>query len=273
MIFDPMESLVPRPWKQTVLGAAFVACSPMAVLSQGLEIVPLDLDVAGEGELVRAAFASADAAPVFSGALIESSGILPAAVRASAALPQPSIILGTIAPGQEEEFGIETLMPATVEQVAFDMDDMDARAALRAENPELFRQLIEEGHMDPAPDQLNRVLQVELSRMNCYRSGIDGAWGPGSRRSVTSYFEQLASVSWPDQNPSNDLFRAIMINGDVACPTPVAAPRAATTQRRTTTTTTTRRATAPRPAAPAPAPAPAPAAKPQITIGGSGVFR
>ena len=27
-------------------------------------------------------------------------------------------------------------------------------------------------------------LQTELARMNCYRSRIDGDWGPGSRRSV-----------------------------------------------------------------------------------------
>ncbi|WP_052249798.1 hypothetical protein [Tateyamaria sp. ANG-S1] len=259
-------------WKHKFGSAACAVLFPVVVSAQGLEIVPLDLDVAEEGALVRTAFVAQDAAPVFGTPLIETAGIVPVAVRTAANLPQPSIILGTIEAGQEAEFGIETLLPATVTQVAFALDDLDARAAMRANDPDLFRQLIEEGHLDPEPDQLNRVLQVELQRMNCYRSGIDGAWGPGSRRSVASYFDQLTSVSWPDQNPSNDLFRAIMINGDVACPTPVAAPRATTPRRTTTSTTTTRRATTtPRPA-PTPAPA-APAVKPQISIGGSGVFR
>ena len=265
---------VTRMWRRAKFGLAAALVAPSPALSQGLEIQPLNLDVAGEGELVLAALPAASTTPVFSGALIENAGALPSAVLVSAALPQPSIILGVIAAGQEEEFGIETLMPATVEQVSFEMDDLAAREAMRAEDPDLFRQLIEEGHMDPEPDQLNRVLQVELKRMNCYRSGIDGAWGPGSRRSVASYFDQLASVSWPDQQPTNELFRAIIINGDVACPTPVAAPRATTNTRRTTTTTNSRPANNSRPAAPAPKPA-APAAKPkpQISIGGSGVFR
>ncbi|MFL4472318.1 hypothetical protein ACERZ8_21430 [Tateyamaria armeniaca] len=195
------------------------------------------------------------------------------AARAAAGLPQPSIIIGLIAPGQEEEFGLESLLPGTVDAMGFALDDLAAREALRESDPEMFRRLIEEGHLDPGSDELNRVLQIELSRMNCYRSGIDGAWGPGSRRSVGEYFEQLASVDWPDQAPTQELFRAIMLNGDVACPTPVAAA-----PRRTTPTTsrpaTTRTQTAPRAAAPAPArTAPAAKPKPKLSIGGSGVLR
>ncbi|WP_299154016.1 hypothetical protein [uncultured Tateyamaria sp.] len=247
--------------------------SPVFGFAQGLDIQPIGIELASEGdELVLAALPSATTGPVFSG-LIESAGVVQAAVRTPGTLPKPSIILGVIGAGQEEEFGIERLLPATVEEVAFSVDDLAAREAMRAENPDLFRRLIEEGHLDPEADQLNRALQIELARMNCYRSGIDGAWGPGSRRSVGEYFQQLASVTWDDPQPSNSLFRAIIINGDVACPTPVAAARPAPTPRATTTqrTTTTRRAPVPAPRAAAPAPAAKP--KPKLSIGGSGVFR
>ena len=253
--------------------AAIAVCAAPVVLAQGLEIAPIGFDVADEDDnLVLAAFAAPNDAPLLG--LIQG-GAVPAAVQVSAGLPQPSIILGLIAPGQEDAFGLERLLPATVQQVGFSLDDLTAREAMRESDPILFRRLIEEGHLDPDADNLNRALQIELARMNCYRSGIDGAWGPGSRRSVGEYFAQLASVNWPDQAPTNDLMRAIILNGEVACPTPVAAapaPRATTTRSTTTRATTTRRATTPRAAAPKPA---APAAKPKrkLSIGGSGVLR
>jgi len=252
---------------------AAIALLPAPVaLAQGLEIAPIGFDLADDGEnLVQAAFAAPGTAPVFEDV---QSGATPAAARIAVGLPQPSIIIGLIAPGREEEFGLETLLPGTVDELGFAIDDLAAREALRASNPELFRRLIQEGHLDPASDELNRVLQIELARMNCYRSGIDGAWGPGSRRSVTAYFAQLASVDWPDQAPTQQLYRAILLNGDVACPSPVAAPRATTTSTRSTTQrATTRRQTAP---APAPAPraaAPAAKPKPKLSLGGSGILR
>lgn len=256
---------------RTVLKAAVAAivvqAAPFAH-AQGLEIAPIGIDIVDGDGLVLAAFPAVASTPVFGGLQI---GATPAAAQVAVGLPQPSIILGVIAPGQEDAFGLATLLPATVEQVAFSIDDLTARAALRASNPDLFRRLVEEGHMDPDATELNRVLQTELARMNCYRSGIDGAWGRGSRGSVDEYFAQLASVDWPDPEPSSELFRAILLNGDVQCPTPVAAapvPRAATTSTPRTAATPA----APRPAAPAPAPA-APAAKPRLSIGGSGVLR
>jgi hypothetical protein len=228
-----------------LLAALVVQAAPVAH-AQGIEIAPIGIDLADDGDnLVLASFAAPNTAPVFEAFQL---GVTPVAARVSAGLPQPSIIVGLIAPGQEEEFGLES------------------REALRESDPEMFRRLIEEGHLDPEADQLNRVLQSELARMNCYRTRIDGAWGPGSRRSVGEYFTELASVEWPDAAPTQDLFRAIILNGDVTCATPVAAAPRATTPRATQTQ--------PRAAAPAPAPAPAaPAAKPKLSIGGSGVLR
>lgn len=245
---------------------AAVALNPVPVaLAQGLEIAPIGFDVADQGDdLVLAAFAP-DAAPVFDGV---RTGTAPAAARVSAGLPRPSIILGLITPGQEEDFGLENLLPATVEQFAFALDDLAAREALRESDPILFERLVNEGHLDPDAGALPTVLQTELARMNCYRAGIDGLWGPGSRRSVGEYFDQLASVEWPDQAPTFELFRAIILNGDVACsaPQPVAAAPARATPTRTTQSRPA--TTQARPAAPAPKPA-APAAKPRRTLSGS----
>ena len=253
-----------------LLAALAVQAAP-PVRAQGLEIAPIGIDLADDGDnLVLAAFAAAGNAPLIEGVQL---GATPVAARVSAGLPQPSIIVGVIEAGREAEFGLATLLPATVAKFGFSLEDLEAREALRESNPDLLRRLAEGGYLDPEEDRLARVLQTELARMNCYRSGIDGAWGRGSRRSVGEYFAQLASVSWPDQAPTPELLRAIIINGDVACPTPAAVVRPAPTPR---ATTATRRTTQPRAAAPAPAPA-APAAKPKpkpkLSIGGSGVLR
>jgi hypothetical protein len=271
------EGHIMRGWRTVVFaltGVALLGATPQAALTQGLEIQPLSLDLAPQGEqLVLAALPAAGAAPVVSGALRQDFAAVPAAVRPSEQLPLPSIILGYIAPEQEEEFGLDRLLPATVEQIAFALDDLEAREALRARDPELFRRLVEEGHLDPEAAQLNRILQTELLRMRCYRSTIDGQWGRGSRRSVTSYFSQLENVSWPDQQPTNDLFRAILINGDVVCAT---APRQTTQSATRTTRRTSGSSQTARPATPAPAPAPAPAKKPAVKIDpgiGIGIFR
>jgi len=263
-----------RTFVFAVSGVVLFSAAPQAGLTQGLDIQPLSLDFAPQGEqLVLAALPAADAAPVVRGAAQQGIAAVPAAVRPSDQLPLPSIILGFIAPEQEEEFGLDRLLPATVEQIAFALDDLEAREALRARDAALFKRLVEEGHLDPEAGQLNRILQTELLRMRCYRSTIDGQWGRGSRRSVTSYFSQLDNVSWPDQRPTNDLFRAILINGDVVCAT-------ATRQTTRSSTRTTRRSSGSsqtsRPAAPAPAPAPAPAKKPAVKIDpgiGIGIFR
>lgn len=264
-------SVAIRSCRHAVMGLALACLSPLPVLSQGLDIQPISLDVAGDSNLVLAALPVAGGAPVFGSSLNETPGIVPVAVRRAAALPQPSIILGLIAPGEEEAFGVERLLPATVQEIAFELDDLAAREDLRARDPDLFRRLIEEGHLDPAPDQLNRVLQTELSRMNCYRSGIDGAWGPGSRRSVAAYFDELQTVSWPDQDPSAELFRQIILNGDVTCPVPVAVAPSAPAPSTNRAATSTRA-----PAAAAPAPAQAPQSnRPTLSNGlsGVGVFR
>ncbi len=246
--------------------------------AQSLSATSIEIDISGtetgaEPFLIAAYLPQTGVAPTVNGF---DQTVTRVAFSADAGLPAPSIILGRVEAGQEDVFGIETLMPATIEQIGFDYTNLEARIALRADNPELFRKLIEQGHVDPPADQLNRVLQTELARMNCYRSGIDGAWGPGSRRSVAAYYDEIEGANESDQEPSVDLFRTMILREDVACPTPVAAaPSAATTTRRTTASqparTASRPATTSRPATVA---AQKPASTPKITTGaGIGVFR
>lgn len=245
---------------------------PGSVFAQGLDIEPIAIDISeDQDQLVLAALPMADQGPIFSRDITSSAGTVRAAVRQPGTLPKPSIILGLIAPGAEADFGVERLLPATVNQISFSWDDLAARESLRADDPDLFGRLVSEGHIDPDPDQLSRVLQTELQRMNCYRSGIDGLWGGGSQRSVMEYFDQLASVSWDDPAPTFELFRALLLNGDVECPTPAvaatsrAAPSAPASNRTPQRTTPARTAPAAKPAAPAP--------KPKLSIGAQGVFR
>lgn len=243
-----------------------VACAGVVVCAgplgaQEFAAAPIALDIAPDGGdapiLVVALTTRAATPPVIAGL---GGGPRLASLTAEG-LPQPSIIIGRIEPGQEAAFGIETLLPESVAALAFGWRDLEAREALRARDPELFAQLVSEGHLDPPADELAVALQTDLARMNCYRSGIDGLWGPGSRRSVGEYFDQLGTDA-PGVNATPAVYRAMMLGGDVACPTPVARqPAPAPVQ------TTTNRAPSSPPAAPAPQSV-------QPTFGlGSGVVR
>ncbi|MEM6758930.1 MAG: hypothetical protein AAF601_05575 [Pseudomonadota bacterium] len=258
--------------KQVLVVSALAGLLSGSAFAQSFSAEPIAFDLSdeladGSPVLIAAYEPTPDARPSFAGAGSDRS-----AAVTNAGLPAPSIILGRVEPGREADFGIETLLPDTVAQLGFAFDDLETRVAMRDSDPDLFRQLLEQGHIDPPADQLNVALQTELKRMNCYRSTIDGLWGRGSARSVGEYFgERADGASWPDQQPSMQLFRAIIAVPDVACEAPVAAAPA----RTTTTRSTQQRTTTTRPTpAPAPAPAPKPANKPRISGGGGiGVFR
>lgn len=259
--------------RHITFGLAGLCTLASGVWAQSFDADPIGFDLGDDasGNVLIAAYQPpSDAAPSFA-----APGAGQDAVAVANGLPAPSIVLGRIEPGREADFGITTLLPETVAQMAFAFDDVEKRVAMRGDDPDMFRMLIEQGHIDPPTDRLNVALQSELQRMNCYRSGIDGLWGRGSARSVADYFgERDDGAQWPDQDPSVELFRTIILYPDVRCTAPVAAapaPRATTTRSTSTRTTTpTRRA-----ATPAPAPKPAsPARKPTISSGGGiGVFR
>lgn len=196
-------------------------------------------------------------------------------------LPQPSILIGFVVDEAVPTFDVAPEeIAAAVSGAELSFDNLEARQSMREQDAELFAGLVAGGAFDPPTAELATALQIELQRMNCYTSRIDGDWGPGSRRSVARYYEQIGEAA-PSQEADVEIFRQIVMRDDVTCPEIVAAPA----PRRATTTTTTRtqprqQAAAPRRAAPAapraaPAPAPAPAA-PARTMSrttGTGVFR
>ena len=192
-------------------------------------------------------------------------------------LPAPSILVGRAplpvpdAPNVPDD-------PIT--GTAFGFEDPETREALRAQDAGLFAGLVETGAFDPPEAELSRALQIELQRINCYTSGIDGAWGPGSRRALLQYYDQIGQ-SPPSDDATLATYRAIIASdADIRCPeaapaTPAqpvaqAAPRAAAQSQRTAT---------PAPARVAPPPTQTPRVPEQParrTInqsGGTGVFR
>jgi hypothetical protein len=133
--------------------------------------------------------------------------------------PEPSIIVGLIE-NTAATFGTvdDTAPEVTSNEIAF--DNLDARRAFKAQDPELFAALVDSGAFDPPDAQLARVLQTELARMGCYRAAIDGDWGNGSRAAVDRYFAELEGVEPVGRDPSVDLYRQVILRDDVACPEP-----------------------------------------------------
>lgn len=195
------------------------------------------------------------------------------AVPGVGGLPTPSVIVGVIA--TEASFGTVTEDGGSLSGSEFDYSNLDARRAMRAENPDLFASLIETGAFDPPPSEVVIAIQTELTRMECYNRGIDGSWGSGSEAGLRRFYEQIDATP-ENLQPTLASFRQLLVQDDVVCP-PVAvaapaAPRATTAAApRRNTAPAAPRATAPRAAAPAPAPA-----APTRTINrsvGTGVFR
>ena len=228
----------------------------VSVRAQSFQLEPITLDISANSASsnsdleLQVAYTPLAIPP----RLARSPGSTPNAVRTIQGRPQPSIIIGLIDPGAEASFGVDGLLTSTIARYQFNFDDRETREALRSSDPDLFRDLVEGGHVDPPDNQLVTALQTELARMKCYRSGIDGQWGGGSRGSVNRYFKALDNgTNWSERDPSNTLFRAILINGDATCQVAAASsPSTARTRRQNTS----QPATTPQPSTPRPSNAP-----------------
>jgi Caspase domain len=208
---------------------------------------------------------------ILAAAPVRSTTVRP--VPGAGGLPRPSVILGEAA----TLAALETPAPDQPPAQTLDYTDITARSAAKAADPAEYDRLILAGSYDPPPDQLPVAVQTELKRMGCYRGGIDGQWGPGSRRALQLYFDTLQAAT-TTQEPTIEVFHQLLQKDDVACPVPVAAapaPAAATTTRNTTRATTQAAPTTRRqPAAAAPAPAaPATTGRRIRTNSGTGAFR
>jgi len=102
---------------------------------------------------------------------------------------------------------------------------------------------------DPAPvvdlEEQRRSLaaraQTELQRLGCYRSAIDGDWGPKSARALLRYYAEQKLT--PDETePTESLINLLAGETTVVCKTTVkAAPAVAPAKKKTTTAAPTPR--------------------------------
>lgn len=232
-------------------------------MAQPLVITPLPSDQVIEAVEAPVLQAAPQAAPVIA--------LPPEDAPRRAGLPQPSIIVGDMA-------ALAGLDPRGPLGLPF-----AARETIRQRDGALFDRLLGRGAFDPDDDRLAEAIQTELSRMECYSGGIDGAWGAGSGRAVERWEEAADTDAGND--PQMPLFRAIARSANLRCAAvaaPVAQPARTTPARATPARTTPARAaggqaaparqTARQPAQPAQS---APAAPRQInpSLMGSGQFR
>jgi hypothetical protein len=171
-----------------------------------------------------------------------------AALPVATGMPEPSILVGLI----------EGVTDAALEEEpddesnALDFTNTAGVRRLKVSNPDLFASLLNSGAFDPPPPALASALQGELATMNCYRMRVDGDWGNGSRRAANAYFDEVKPEEPTSPEATTDLFRLILREEVVRCPTPrVAAPapaRSTSSSRATTSRTTTNRATTSAPA-------------------------
>lgn len=245
---------------------AVVSLTPVTAPSAGVALLPVALEA-------PAPASSPDAGEVV--IFAPTPQAQQAALPRAAGLPEPSIIVGII-----EDLTLASFSPAeplgdvTSNEISY--ENLEARRALREQDAGLFASLVGSGAFDPPAPLLATALQTELARMGCYSAGIDGQWGPGSRRSVGRYFDEIDGVEAVSLDPTIDLFRQIVLQDDIVCAAPVAAAAPRATTARSTTRSTNRTAAKPRTTTRRAAPKPAAKAAPKRTISGGrlgGVFR
>jgi hypothetical protein len=101
-----------------------------------------------------------------------------------------------------------------VEGNAITPDSEENRSLLAAIDPKLLQDQSDTEALDPT--QLATLAQTELRRLGCYKLGIDGDWGNGSRTALTSYF--LAKRTVPDSlEPTEALVRQLSRDTNVVC--------------------------------------------------------
>ncbi len=105
-----------------------------------------------------------------------------------------------------------------------------------------------------APDDLARAMQIELQRLGCYTSRIDGDWGRGSRRAMQRFIDASGETGIDDLNPSASSWNILVNIEEAVCgtaPAPRAAPVASSSSSSGGSSSSAAAAPAPAPAAPA----------------------
>jgi hypothetical protein len=135
----------------------------------------------------------------------------PSAAEA-AGLPRPYIVLGRT----------PTLLEAVAPPVT-DWRDSAARAQQKLADPAAYATLVAAGGFDPPEAELAVALQTVLSEQECYRGGIDGQFGGGSRAALTRYFE-TAGLDGVGQDATIAVWRQVIAGPVVVCPAPPPQP-------------------------------------------------
>lgn len=169
-----------------------------------------------------------------------------AALPTATGLPRPSVIVGRI---QAENASFSpTVSGGTLAGTPVETSGFEARKSIRIDDAKLYVQLVNSGAFDPGsgPRQLETAIQIELDRMGCYTTTIDGIWGGNSAAAVDRYFQQIGETP-ESREPSVALFRKIVLQDEVRCPETRRATRTAEPATRTTTPRASQpRATQPR---------------------------
>ena len=123
------------------------------------------------------------------------------------------------AAGPSSTIEIASTAPASGTNLASDAPGEDVVAQL------MFTSLTAGSEDDAAPERerqlaLARQLQTELQRLGCYRMGVDGIWGPGSRRALESYLRQTAQSSG-GLEPTVELLNKTSLSSGRVCRAPV----------------------------------------------------
>lgn len=233
--------------------------------SQGAEITREDLDARLAASAPPPAPAPAAAgAPKFSFEFLEEDTTGDGAVP-----PPPAIAIGAapeVAAPRVTRQRTEALPDAPIDRLV-DLDMAVRVKAMAGSFPRVVGRDITD--LVNAPEDLATAMQVELQRLGCYTSRIDGDWGRGSRGALQRFIDASGETRIEDLQPSAAAWNILAQVEGTVCTAPA---RSASTPARASSSGST--------AAAAPAPAPAPAAPAPAASGSrlgrslsSGVFR
>lgn len=215
--------------------------------SQGADITREDLDaqLAANAPAPRPQQQAAAAPPKFSFEFIEEDK------GDGAAPPPPAIAIGaapTAAAPRLTRQRTEALPDAPIARL------VDGRTTIRlASLGGAFPRIVGRDVTDimNAPEDLASATQIELQRLGCYTSRIDGDWGGGSRRALQRFISASGETGIEGLEPTAATWNILAKIEDPVCNT--APARTTSAPARSSSSGSTAAAPAPAPAAPAPA--------------------
>ncbi|MEP3348235.1 MAG: caspase family protein [Litoreibacter sp.] len=219
--------------------------APAATANAAIDVENIE----ASGPTGSAAIAQASGALSANGSSAEAAALVRAGTAIASRATETIRVSALTSATRSIPASIFELPTITGQEVLPDSDE--TRALLASIDPSLLEELTTAIDPEAAetilpevdPEQMASDVQSELSRLGCYRMRIDGDWGNGSRRALTSYFLNKRIV--PETlEPSLPLLRQLKSEGKVICQIQVArakpkvstkkAVKKATTAKKTT---------------------------------------